>query len=96
MSREETIKYLNLDSLEPKEDSSNEVVFEIDQKQYAKIFTLLDRNESDWIEDSEEVNNSDEGRMLSKYYSKSGELTLDADLDNDHYTITIKDTEDKD
>lgn len=91
MTREETVKYLNLDSMEPKEESASKIVFDIDQKQYANIFSLLDRNESDWVEDSESIDNSDESKMLSKYYSKSGELTLEADFDNDHYTITIED-----
>lgn len=91
MTREETIKYLNLSEDELEKESDKESVYNINQKKYASIFTLLDRNESDWNEDSEEIDNSNEDKIVSKYYSSTGELTLDADLDKDTYTITIKD-----
>ena len=93
MTRQETIKYLNLDSQSPIEETDTKSVYELDQKQYAKIFTLLDRNESDWNEDSEGIDNSDDSKMISNYYSKTGTLVLDADLDEDVYTITIEDKE---
>lgn len=93
MNRQETIKYLGLDSLEPDKETENESVYSIDQKKYAMIFTLLDKNESDWNEDSSEVDNSDEDNISSKYFSKTGELSLDANLENDTYKITITDKE---
>lgn len=91
MNRQETIEYLKLDTKTPKKETSTSSTFDLTQQEYAKIFTLLDRNESDWNEDSETIDNSDDSIMESKYYSKSGELTLIADLDKDEYSITIED-----
>lgn len=91
MNREETIKYLELDNQTPKEETDTKSVFDLSQSQYARVFTLLDRNESDWNEDSEELDNSDENIMTSKYYSKEGELSLEANLEKDTYEITIID-----
>lgn len=93
MNRQETIEYLGLSDQEPEKETDKESVYTLDQKQYAKVFTLLDRNESDWNEDSEELDNSNENTMTSSYYSKQGELTLEADLDSDIYKITITDKE---
>lgn len=93
MTREETIKYLHLDEQEPIEEKENESSFNLTQNQYASVFTLLDRNESDWNEDSEDLDNSDDSKMYSTYYSNSGELELFADLDKDEYKITIRDKE---
>lgn len=91
MTKEETIKYLGLEDQTPKEETETKSVFDLSQNQYAKVFTLLDRNESDWNEDSEELDNSNENIMTSKYYSKTGELSLEADLEKDTYRITIID-----
>lgn len=93
MTREETIKYLGLDTEQPEKESDTESVYQLTQKQYGSIFTLLDRNESDWNEDSEELDNSDEDTITSKYYSKTGELTLEANLEDDTYKIIITDKE---
>ena len=93
MNRQETIEYLGLSDQEPEKETDKESVYTLDQKQYAKVFTLLDRNESDWNEDSEELDNSNENTMTSSYYSKQGKLTLEADLDSDIYKITITDKE---
>ena len=93
MTREETIKYLGLDTEQPEKESDTESVYQLTQKQYGSIFTLLDRNESDWNEDSEELDNSDEDTITSKYYSKTGELVLEADLNKDTYKIIITDKE---
>lgn len=91
MNRQETIKYLGLDELTPDKETSTESIYSLNQKEYAKVFTLLDKNESDWNEDSEELDNSDEDKIYSNYYSKTGELKLEADLDKDQYKITITD-----
>lgn len=91
MNRQETIKYLHLDGQEPVKETDSESIYSLTQKQYASAFTLLDRNESDWNEDSEELDNTDEDKIYSSYYSTTGELELVADLDKDEYTITIKD-----
>ena len=93
MTREETIKYLGLDTEQPEKESDTESIYQLTQKQYGSIFTLLDRNESDWNEDSEELDNSDEDTITSKYYSKTGELVLEADLNKDTYKIIITDKE---
>lgn len=91
MTRKETIKYLGLDNLKPDKESETESIYSLNQTQYGRVFTLLDRNESDWNEDSEELDNSDEDVMSSKYYSKTGELTLEANLEEDTYKIIITD-----
>ena len=91
MNREETIAYLGLDNKSPIKETNTLSEYELSQTEYAKTFTLLDRNESDWNEDSESIDNSNESIIESKYYSKTGELTLFADLDKDKYTITIED-----
>lgn len=93
MNRQETITYLGLDKLEPTEETSNKSVYSLNQNMYAKVFTLLDRNESDWNEDSEELDNSNEDELCSTYFSKTGELKLEADLEKDQYKITITDKE---
>lgn len=93
MTKEETIKYLGLDSISPSEETGEKSVFDIDQNLYGKIFTLLDRNDCDWEEDSSEIDNGSDDKMTSKYFCNGGELTLEADLDNNTYKITIKDVE---
>ncbi len=91
MSIEETIKYLGLEEKEAKKDTENETVYDLSQKEYASIFTLLDKNESDWNEDSGVIDNSDESTMESHYYNKDENvIILKADLDKDTYTITFK------
>ena len=95
MTVEETISYLGLDSLDPKTSSDKKSTYDIDQKLYAKIFTLLDKNESDWVEDSSQVDNSDEDSLKSEYYLKKGDedigkIELVADLEKDKYSITIE------
>lgn len=93
MTRKETIKYLRLDSLTPTKETSSASEFDLTQDQYASVFTLLDRNESDWNEDSESLDNSNEDIIESHYYCKTGSLDLVADLSNDTYKITIEDEE---
>ena len=91
MTIDETISYLKLDNKEPDKSSDKETTYSLSQKEYASIFTLLDRNESGWNEDSEEIDNSDEDEMESHYYNKDDdEIVLKADLEKDTYTITFK------
>ena len=63
--------------------------YSLTQTHYAKCFTLLDRNESDWVEDSEALDNSNEDIIESSYYNGDYRLLLSADLDKDIYTLEI-------
>ena len=91
MTIDETISYLKLDNKEPSKSTDNEITYDLSQKEYAAIFTLLDRNESDWVEDSEEIDNSNEDEMESHYYNKEDDaIILKANLEKDTYTITFK------
>ena len=91
MTIDETISYLKLDTKEPVESSDGKITYELTQKEYASIFTLLDRNESDWLEDSEEIDNSNEDEMESYFYNKDdSRIVLKADLEKDTYTITFE------
>ena len=91
MSIEETIPYLNLSDKEPEKEENGKITYSLSQKEYAAIFTLLDKNESDWNEDSEEIDNSNEDEIESLYYNKEDdEIILKADLEKDTYTITFK------
>lgn len=93
MNRKETITYLGLDGKAAKEETSTKSVYDLTQSEYAKIFTLLDRNESDWNEDSESLDNSNDDVLESHYYCKTGSLDLVANLSSDTYKITIEDEE---
>ena len=94
MNKSETIKYLHLDEQEPTNETEVESTYDLTQKQYAAVFTLLDKNESDWVEDSEDIDNSNEDMIESNYHNNDGgSITLIADLEKDKYKITIKDEE---
>lgn len=86
---EKTIEYLNLQNVDPDINEENHVKYFLTQTQYAKCFTLLDRNESDWVEDSEALDNSNEDIIESSYYNGDYRLLLSADLDKDIYTLEI-------
>lgn len=86
---EKTIEYLNLQNVDPDIKEENHVKYSLTQTQYAKCFTLLDRNESDWVEDSEALDNSNEDIIESSYYNGDYRLLLSADLDKDIYTLEI-------
>ena len=91
MTIDETISYLKLDDKEPSKSTDNEITYDLSQKEYAAIFTLLDRNESDWVEDSEEIDNSNEDEMESHYYNKEDDaIILKKKKEKDTYTITFK------
>ena len=96
MTIEKTISYLKLDEKEPDKSSDGEIVYSLSQKEYAAVFTLLDKNESDWNEDSEMIDNSDEDEMESHYYNRDDdEIILKANLEKDTYTITFKEDNSK-
>lgn len=92
----DTVEYLKLSDKNPVDEKDGYVKYELSQDEYAKIFTLLDRNESNWSEDSEEVDDGDEDTIVTAYHSKWGTLLLTANLEDDTYALEITEEDDND